>query len=307
MKAVLFENYGEPEVLKIRELLKPSPKADEILVRVHATTVTAGDVRMRRADPFAARLYNGLFKPKRVKILGFELAGVVEATGAVVTRFSPGDPVFAYAGFGFGAYAEYACLCAEGDGGQESLVAIKPEGITFEEAAAIPTGGTAALNLLRKGRIAQGDKVLINGASGSVGTYAVQIAKHFGAHVTGVCSTKNLGLVKSLGADQVIDYTQDMLASNGLQYDLIFDAAGKLPKSKCKPLLSPGGRYVHVGMSRKDRIEDLDFLASLVARDEIRVVIGRRFSLDQLVDAHCFVEKGHKRGNVIVQVVEAGA
>ena len=304
MKAVVFEKYGSPDVLELQEVPKPAPAADEILVKVHATTVTAGDWRMRRADPFAARLYNGLFRPAKIKVLGFELAGEVQAVGEEVGRFRPGDFVFAYTGFKFGGYAEYACLRAEGSGGQSSLVAIKPENVSFESAAALPTGGLAALNLLRKGGLAAGQSVLINGASGSVGTFAVQLAKHFGAKVTGVCSPRNLELVKSIGADVVVDYTKEDITGIQTRFDLIFDAVGKLPKSKCKHLLTNGGCYVHVGMNRKDRVDDLDFLAGLVRRGELDVIIDRRYKLDQMADAHRYVEKGHKRGNVVINIVD---
>jgi NADPH:quinone reductase-like Zn-dependent oxidoreductase len=298
MKAVVYEKYGAPDVLELKEIEKPVPKDKEILVKVYATTVTAGDWRMRKADPFLVRIFGGLFKPSRVKILGFELAGVIEDLGKDVISFKKGDRVFASCGFKFGAYAEYRCLP------ENDSIALMPSNMTFEEAATVPIGGLTAIRLLKQAHIKTGDSLLIYGASGSVGTFAVQLGKYFGANVTGVCSTTNLNLVKSLGADQVVDYTLEDFTKIVSQFDIIFDAVGKTSKSACKNLLKPTGKYISVSGSPKSNPNDLLDLKKIIESGHLKTVIDRTYTLDQIREAHTYVEQFRKKGNVVVRVIE---
>ncbi|MAS35532.1 MAG: NAD(P)-dependent alcohol dehydrogenase [Anaerolineaceae bacterium] len=301
MKAIVYERYGPPEVLHLKDVPKPTPGANEVLIRVRATTAAAGDWRMRKADPMAARLYNGLLRPLKVKILGFELAGDVEAVGSDVQRFRPGDAVFAFTGFLFGAYAEYKCMPL-GTKPTDGMIALKPTNLSYEEAAVVPVGGTTALAFLRKGNIQRGQNVLVYGASGSVGSYAVQLATYYGAHVTGVCSTANVDLVKSLGAGKVIDYTRTNFTDTGQTYDIVFDAVGKLAASQGKKALKTGGVYLSVRGSAPLMTDDLDFLKARLEAGQIKPVIDRSFPLEKIVDAHHYVEAGHKKGNVAITV-----
>ncbi len=301
MKAMVFREYGTPDVLHMEEVSRPIPKENEVLIRVKATTVTAGDWRMRKAQPFVARLYNGLLRPRKVNILGFELAGVVEQTGSQAAPFQPGDQVFAFAGLKFGAYAEYICLPVDGNQ-NKGIVALKPSNLSYEEAAAVPLGGLAALNLLCRADIKAGKKVLINGASGSVGTYAVQIARNRGAQITAVCSGKNFEMVRSLGADRSIDYTKEDFTTDVERYDVIFDAVDKVKPSRAKTVLTPGGIYLNIGQSRKDRPQDLVELKDLCEAGRLHPVIDKVFPFDHISDAHRYVEKGHKVGNVVINL-----
>ena len=320
MKAVICTKYGPPEVLQLREVEKPVPKDNEILIKVYATTVTSGDTRIRSFRvPISfwlpARIALGIKSPK-INILGAELAGEIGSVGKDVTKFKVGDQVFAYPGHHGGGYAEYTCM------GEDSAIAIKPANLTYEEAAAVPFGGNTALYFLKQANIKDGQKVLIYGASGSVGTYAVQLAKYFGAEVTGVCSTSNIDLVKSLGADKVIDYTNENFNKNGEIYNVIFDTVGKSSFSDCMDSLQKEGFYLQtlavptlslrmrwasirssktlIGGTAVPKAENLNFLRELVETGKIKQVIDRTYPIEQMIEAHRYVDKGHKKGNVVI-------
>jgi NADPH:quinone reductase-like Zn-dependent oxidoreductase len=330
MKAVIYTEFGPPEVLHLTERPKPVPRHNEVLIRLHATSVAYGDLLARNFKNVSRREFNmplpllllsrmvfGFSKPK-VNILGSEFAGVVEAVGAQVTRFKPGDAVFGYRGQNMGAYAEYMCMPESG------MLALKPAKMTFEEAATVPYGALTALTLLRKVNLQPGQKVLINGASGGIGAAAVQLAKCYGAEVTGVCGTPRLDFVKALGADKVIDYTKEDFTRNGETYDVIVDILGKTSFGRGRKALKPNGRYLFVSFKMKqllqmlwtkiaggrkvicalssEKPDDLTFIKGLIEAGRYKAIVDRRYPMTQAAEAHRYVEQGHKKGNVVIAV-----
>lgn len=327
MKAIIWTRYGPPEVLRLQEVEKPIPKDDEILIRIHATTVTAGDCEIRGLKlplliSLPMRIWLGLFKPKAGTIPGTEIAGEVEAVGKAVTQFKPGDKVFGAAGMSFGANAEYICLSAN-PGEMEGGVAHIPANMDYEEAATVPFGGRDALHFIRLGNLQPGQKILINGAGGSIGTFAVQLAKLAGAEVTAIDSGPKLDMLRQLGADHVIDYTQEDFTQNSVAYDVIFDVIGTIRFSRTNPSLKVNGVYLlanpasqilsglwtRLTTNRKvvmqtasGTIEDLIYLREQIVAGKLRTVIDRRFPLEEIVEAHRYVEGGGKLGNVVISV-----
>ena len=322
MKAILYQQYGPPDVLQMADIAKPIPKPNEILIKTYATTVTSGDWRVRSLTVPAGfgwmtRLVFGVSRPRQ-PILGSELAGVVESVGEAVSRFKVGEAVFAFSDARMGCYAEYKCMP------QDGAVACKPPGLSYGEAAALSFGGTTALDFLRRAKLQRGESVLINGASGAVGAAAVQLARHFGAHVTAVCGTANMAWVRALGASQVIDYTQEDFTQNGQTYHVIMDTVGTAPFSRCQASLQDGGRLLLVLAGLADmlhapwasltsgkkviagpvsvRAEDLPLLAELAATGAFKAVIDRRYPFEQMVEAHRYVDSGRKKGNVVVML-----
>lgn len=314
MKAIICTKYGPPEVLQLKEMKKPIPKDNEVLVKVYAAAPTISDCYVRSGKVsfwlwIPMRIYVGFLRPRN-PVLGFDLAGEIEDLGKDVKRFKKGDQIFAFAGKSFGAYAEYNCLPEDGlCFPKDCIMSIKPSNMTYEEAAAVPSRGLLALHFIKQGNIQNGQKVLIIGASGGTGTFAVQLAKYFGAEVTGVCSTTNIDMVKALGADKVIDYTKEEYPKSGERYDFIFDATPfkkgnrKCLELQCKKALTPNGQYVSVDNGTpKSSTEDLNFLKDIIEDRKMKSVIDKVFSLEQLPEAHRYIEQGHKKGNVVVKI-----
>lgn len=306
MKAIVCVKYGPPEVLQKREVDKPKPKDNEVLIKVYATTVHIGDTRIRKTNPFLIiRLLFGLFKPRKNLILGLEVAGVIESIGKKVKLFKPGDSVFGLTGLRLGAYAEYCCLPEKvKDGTQErkGIIIKTPNNLPLKEAAAVPSGSLTALKNLQKANIKRNHKVLINGGSGSLGTYAIQLAKYFGAEVTAVCSAKNFELVKSIGADKVIDYTKEDFTKKDNTYDIVYDAVMKSSRKKCRNILNKNGVFVNNYWLSSIKEKDLLFIKTLIEKNKLEPVIDRTYSLSEAVEAHRYVDKGHKKGNVLIIV-----
>ncbi|MBP6313575.1 MAG: NAD(P)-dependent alcohol dehydrogenase [Flavobacteriales bacterium] len=317
MKAVVYKQYGAPVVLELVQVAKPEPKNNEIRIRIHATTVTSGDVRLRKADPFAVRFFFGLFSPKS-PILGHEVAGIVEAVGSKVTRFRKGDRVFGSTGMRSGTYAEYICLPEDG------AIALTPDQVPHGEAATLTVGALTALHFINAAKLERGEHILIHGASGSIGTAAVQLAKSMGATVSAVCSTNNVELVRSLGADHVIDYKREDFTKSDSRYDVIFSTVGQTTYTACKDLLKTKGRYVTsdgatsdywhmlcssifggkkvIGGVASDAEEGIRQIRSLIEAGQLKAVIDRHYPLKAIVEAHGYVDQGHKKGNVVIDV-----
>ena len=315
MKAIVCTKYGAPDFLQMKEVEKPTPKETEILIKIHATSVSSGDARMRRADPFIIRLIFG-FKRPRKPILGVVVAGEIEAIGKSVSNYKVGDQVFGSSGMSFGAHAEYVSVP------EDAVLSLKPVNMTYEEAASIPFGATASMHFLRIANIQQGQKVLIYGASGALGTMAVQLAKNYGADITAVCSTSNIELMKSLGADHVIDYTQEDFTMNGKKYDVVFDTVGKSSLRRALKSLSDhghlllasagigtmiGGSIKSMFINKKivsgvikETVKDMNFFKQLIEKGSLKAVIDRTYPLERIAEAHAYVDKGHKIGNVII-------
>lgn len=304
MKAAVYTQYGGPEVLSLTELDKPEPKANELLIKVEASSVAAGDVRVRASDfPtlfwFPARLIFGLFKPKK-QTLGHEFSGTIEAVGTAISQFKVGDQVFGTTTLQkYGAYAEYTCVPEKA---KQCVIAKAPKGIALKQVATVPIGAMTALFLLEKVKLNKGQKILVYGASGSVGTYAVQMAKHMGAEVTAVCSTANVELVASLGASKVIDYKKEDYTAEGAVYDVVFDAVGKTPKSKAKSVLKKGGAYTSINVFTSENTEKLQEIAAMIEAGSLRPVIDREYPLEKIAEAHRYVDSGRKKGNVLINI-----
>ena len=320
MKAIVYKKYGSPKVLEPADVEKPTPRANEVLIRVCATTVTSSDCMMRRGDTFLSRILLGFSHPiKKYQILGTEFSGTIETVGSTVKRFKAGDEVYGFRGFGSGCYAQYKCM------NENASLVLKPLNMSYEETASVVDGATTALFFLKeKANIQKRQKVLINGASGSIGTFAVQLAKYFGAEVTGVCSTKNVALVLSLGADYIVDYTKENFTKRENKYDIIFDTVGKSSFAHCRKALTSNGQYVVTVMNLKcilqsfltkfgngkkvvfamslNKTEALNFIRKLIEEDKLKTIIDKRFLMEELPEAHAYVEDGHKRGNVVIAV-----
>ncbi|WP_172253252.1 NAD(P)-dependent alcohol dehydrogenase [Saccharibacillus deserti] len=300
MRAVICTRYGPPEVLQIKELEKPMPKDHEVLIKVSAATAHIGDTRIRKADPFLVRIVFGMLNPRKNLILGLEISGVIEAVGKDVQQFKAGDEVFGLTGFS-GGYAEYICLpgtVEPGTGQKKGMIARKPAHLSHEEAAVVPSGALTALKNLQKAQIRAGQHILIHGASGSLGTYAIQLAKDYGAEVTAVCSRSNIELVRSLGADRVIDYTAEDFTASDTRYDIVYDAVIKAKPAQCRKILKPNGVFVNNSRLSKMEEADLLFVKGLLEENKLKPVIDRTYRLEDIVEAHRYVDTGRKKGNV---------